>query len=67
MTIQQVKLTPMLSSYKYKEAVELLESAQKWLRLIHERRDEVSGWLRHGADPAPLITSIQEHLDSRHD
>lgn len=36
----------------------LLVSAQKWLRMIDERRDEIPGWFRHDADPRPLIKAI---------
>lgn len=39
-----------------------LVSACQWLRKIHENRDEplIKGWMRHDADPLPLLKELEE-------
>jgi len=42
----------------------LLIRANKWLRMIDERRAEVPQWLRHGADPHQLRKDINAALNN---
>lgn len=45
-------------------ACQLLAAANKWVRMVEERREDVPHWFRHGADPTPLRRAIDSF---RHD